>query len=232
MYEHDLHLLHLAVDAGPLTVDVLAVTSKCRGMGRRPQPEIREHLLDACTTYALEHGLPDRMRPLAAAAGTSTRMLVYHFGTRDQLLREVLGRARQRQLEAFGEMLRLRADEPYLDTLARAWNRMTGAEGRPYLRMFDQIHIAQLRDSSGRPLWPDFRRIATTDWLATLEQGLASLHRPELATVVLATLRGLLMDLHATGDTARTARAWRDFLDAIRSSLPRRSLRPGSKEPE
>src|SRR5690242_3384984 len=120
-------------------------------MGRRPQPEIRAHLLDACTTYALEHGLPDRMGPLAAAAGTSTRMLVYHFGTRDQLFREVLGCARKRQLDAFGQMLRPRPGEPYLDTLARAWDQMTGPEGRPYLRMFDRLHIAQLRDSAGRP---------------------------------------------------------------------------------
>jgi AcrR family transcriptional regulator len=186
-------------------------------MGRRPQPEIRERLLDACTSYALESGLPDRMGPLAAAAGTSTRMLVYHFGTRDQLLREVLRRARQRQLEAFGQMLRPRPDEPYVDTLARAWEQITGPEGRPYLRMFNQLHIAQLRDSAGRPLWPDFSRIATTDWLGPLQEGLSSMHRPELATLVLATLRGLLMDLDATGDTARTARAWRDLLDAIGS---------------
>jgi AcrR family transcriptional regulator len=184
-------------------------------MGRRPQPEIRERLLDVCTTYALEHGLPDRMGPLADAAGTSTRMLVYHFGTRDRLLREVLGRARQRQLEAFGEMLRPRPDEPYLDTLAGVWERMTGPEGRPYLRMFDQLHIARLHDSAGRPLWPDFRHVATTDWLGPLEEGLASLQRPELATVVLAVLRGLLMDLDATGDASRTGRAWRDFLATI-----------------
>jgi len=81
--------------------------------------------------------------------------------------------------------------------------------------MFDQIHIVPLRDSAGRPLWPDLRRVATTDWLGPLEEGLASLHRPELATLVLATLRGLLMDLDATGDEARTAGAWRDFLDAL-----------------
>jgi hypothetical protein len=86
--------------------------------------------------------------------------------------------------------------------------------------MFNQLHIAQLRDSAGRPLWPDFRRIATTDWLGPLEQGLASLHRPELATVVLATLGGLLMDLDATGDAARTARAWRHLLDAIGTRPP------------
>src|SRR4051794_689697 len=118
MHEHNPHRFHLHPrHRTSLTVDVLAVTSNLRDMGRHPQPEIREHLLDACTSYALERGLPDRMGPLAVAAGTSTRMLVYHFGTRDVLLREVLGRARQRQLEAFGQMLRLRPNEPYLDTL-------------------------------------------------------------------------------------------------------------------
>ena len=56
---------------------------------------------------------------------------------------------------------------------------------------------------------------ATTDWLAPLEEGMRSLGRPELATVVLAVIRGLLMDLDATGDAARTDRAFHDFLATI-----------------
>ena len=182
-------------------------------MGRRHQPQIRLRLLDACTDHALEHGLPDRLAPLAAAAGTSTRMLIYHFGTRDGLLREVLGRARQRQVEAFTELLRVRPDEPYPVTLRRAWSVIAGPDGRPYLRMFGRLH-----DTAGEPLWPGFRRSATTDWLAPLEDGMRSLGRPELATVVLAVIRGLLMDLDATGDTARTDRAFHDFLTTIPSA--------------
>lgn len=179
-------------------------------MGRRPQPDIRERLLDACVGHALTHGLPDRLEPLAAAAGTSARMLIYHFGTRDALLRAVLGRARQRQLDAFGDLLQVRADEPYTATLGRAWSKITGLDGQPYLRMF-----GQLPDSAVHRLWPGFRRTATTDWLEPLEAGMRSLGRPELATLVLAVIRGLLMDLDATGDTARTGRAFRDFLAVL-----------------
>ena len=62
-----------------------------------------------------------------------------------------------------------------------------------------------------------FRRTATTDWLAPLEEGMRSLGRPELATVVLAVIRGLLMDLDATGDTPRTDLAFHDFLATIDS---------------
>jgi AcrR family transcriptional regulator len=179
-------------------------------MGRQRQPEIKERLLDACTDYALEHGLPDRLEPLTAAAGVSARMLIYHFGTRDALLRVVLGRARERQLSTFGDLLRVRTDELYTTTLANAWTSMTGPDGQPYLRMF-----GRLRESAEQQWWPDFRRTATTDWLIPLEDGLRSIGRPELATLVLAVIRGLLMDLDATGDTARTNRAWRNFLDSI-----------------
>jgi len=179
-------------------------------MGRRPQPQIRQRLLDVCTDHALEHGLPDRLGPLATAAGTSNRMLIYHFGTRDGLLREILVQARRRQVEAFTDLIRLRPGEPYGATLARAWSAISGPQGAPYLRLFGRLH-----DSAGEPLWPGFRRTATTDWLEPLEDGMRSLGRPELATVVLAVIRGLLMDLDATGDAARTDRAFTDFLATI-----------------
>ncbi|WNI17221.1 TetR/AcrR family transcriptional regulator [Actinacidiphila sp. ITFR-21] len=146
----------------------------------------------------------------AGAAGASARMLVYHFGTRDALLRAVLGRARQRQLDLFNDLLRVRPGEPYTATLGHAWTSITGPDGQPYLRMF-----GRLRESAEQQLWPDFRRTATTGWLGPLEEGLRSIGRPDLATLVLAVIRGLLMDLDATGDTARTDRAFRDFLGSI-----------------
>lgn len=176
-------------------------------MGRHRQPEIADRLLDACTDYALEFGLPDKLLPLAEATGTSARMLLYHFQTRDELLRAILRRARRRQLDSFGELLRARDEEPYTATLARAWSAMSGPSGQPYLRMF-----TQLRESSERSLWPGFRELSTTDWLEPLETGLASIGRTESATLVLAVLRGLLMDLDSTSDRARVDGAFAEFL--------------------
>jgi hypothetical protein len=75
--------------------------------------------------------------------------------------------------------------------------------------------FGRLRDSAEQQLWPDFRRVATTDWLSPLEAGLRVTGRPELATVVLAVIRGLLMDLDATGDTTRIDQAFQDFLSAL-----------------
>lgn len=179
-------------------------------MGRHRQPEIADRLLDACTDYALEFGLPDKLLPLTQATGVSARMLLYHFETRDKLLRAILRRARRRQLDSFGELLQARPEEPYTVTLARAWAAMSGPNGQPYLRMF-----TQLRESSERSLWPGFREISTTDWLGPLEDGLASLDRTESATLVLAVIRGLLMDLDSTSDRARVDRAFAEFLRAL-----------------
>ena len=180
-------------------------------MGRQKQPEIRDRILDACADHALAHGLPDRLEPLAAASGVSKRMLIYHFGTRHGLLRSTLERARQRQREYFGSLLQARPEEPYLVTLRRAWRSMTGPEGQPFLQMFGRLH--DLSD-----LWPGFRREATTDWLEPLEDGMRSAGHAGLGTLVLAVIRGLIMDIEGTGDVGRAHRAFDDFIAVLEAS--------------
>ncbi len=110
-------------------------------MGRRPQPERRAALLEACTEEVLRQGLPGlTLARLAAAAGTSSRMLLYHFSTRDQLVLEALQEARRRQQEVFGELLAPRPGVPYGTVVAEAWDGITAPELRPYLRLFGQLH--------------------------------------------------------------------------------------------
>jgi len=182
-------------------------------VGRRRQPEIRDRLLDTCTEFVLAHGLPDRLRPLADAAGVSPRMLLYHFTSKDELLRAVLRHARSRQHRDFGELLAPRPGEPYLVTLRRAWPAMTSPRGRGYLDLF-----GRLREDTQQQLWPGFRLQATSDWLTPLGEGMGTLGRPELATVVLAAIRGLIMDLEATGDSARVDQAFADFVGVLETS--------------
>jgi AcrR family transcriptional regulator len=184
-------------------------------VGRQQQPEIAEQLLDRCTDHALEYGLPDRLQPFVDATGTSSRMLLYHFGTKDDLLRAVLRRARRRQLDSFGALLRVVPGEEYTTTLARAWMTMTGPDGQPFLRMF-----GQLREQREHSLWPGFRRLATTDWLAQLDAGLATIGRPGSSTLVLAVIRGLILDLDATSDVSRADRAFHELLRSLSPDTP------------
>ena len=57
----------------------------------------RDDLLDQVTDHVLEHGLIGlTLRPVAAAIGTSDRMLIYHFDNRDALVSDVVARATER----------------------------------------------------------------------------------------------------------------------------------------
>ncbi len=63
-------------------------------------PSRRAGLADAATDYALEHGLIGlSLRPLAAAVGTSDRMLLYHFTDKDDLVASVLRVSTDRSVE-------------------------------------------------------------------------------------------------------------------------------------
>ena len=75
--------------------------------------------------------------------------------------------------------------------------------------------FGRLRETRRTAAVARLRRVEATDWLSPLEDGLRGSGRPEPATLVLAVIRGLLMDLDATGDTARTDRAFDDFIGAL-----------------
>src|SRR2546430_12050912 len=76
-------------------------------VGRPPDPDRRAATLARAADYVLEHGLADlSLRPLAAALGTSTRMLLYDFGSKERLIAAVLAEARRREAALLAEQRR------------------------------------------------------------------------------------------------------------------------------
>ena len=66
-------------------------------------------LLESLIGYLVRRGIADlSLRPMAAAVGTSARLLIFHFGSKEQLLLEVLGELQSRLQHSLGELL----DEP------------------------------------------------------------------------------------------------------------------------
>ena len=73
----------------------------------------RAYLLEASYRYVLEHGLTDlSLRPLAQAVGSSPRVLLFLFGSKDELIRELLARARRDELELIERVAASRAGSP------------------------------------------------------------------------------------------------------------------------
>src|SRR4051795_11644584 len=85
----------------------------------------RERLLAAAMEHVAEHGVGNlSLRGLAAALGTSHRTLIYHFGSREGLLIEVIRTVEEQQRAALAAMLLEGDDAPPAETMRRMWRRL------------------------------------------------------------------------------------------------------------
>ena len=95
-------------------------------MGRRPEPAIRGALRERAIDYVTQHGFASvSLRPMAKKLRTSARMLVYHFGSREGLMREVLMGIREREDATIQNWFQKRQRPPTMpDFLRWYWRRM------------------------------------------------------------------------------------------------------------
>ncbi len=174
--------------------------------GRREEtaPSARDRLLDAVIQHFTTEGLADQsLRRIAEAIGSSHRMLLYHFGSKDGLLLEVVREVEARtqvRLAAFGEDAIGRTDE----LIRRMWAYLADPALGDFERLFFALYGRALQgDESIRPLLHD----DIEHWLDTNVTLSTPLGVPEdvartHARLGLAVTRGLLLDLLATGDRA------------------------------
>jgi AcrR family transcriptional regulator len=185
----------------------------------------RAALLERVVDYVLEHGLADlSLRPLAAAVGSSPRILLYYFASKEALVTEILSTARIRQQRRF-EQLRLSPDADSLDTCRAIWSAMSDARFESIYRLFFEVYGMALQ----RPKkFPDFLRGVVHDWLAFIEApkvraGVRRADARRFATVVLAGFRGFLLDLCTTRERSRVNQAVALWLRAIHA-IPDKEL--------
>jgi AcrR family transcriptional regulator len=159
----------------------------------------RTALLDRCLAFLQENGFSQlSLREIAAGVGTSHRMLIYHFGTREGLLAEVVARNEAEQRAALAD-LATQMDDPY--EAGRAfWRRVSDPALAPAERLFFEVYAQALY---GRSWTESFRASVIVAWEAPLVELFSSLGHDDAATrarLSLAAARGLLLDLLITGD--------------------------------
>ena len=176
----------------------------------------RERLLAATIAYVARHGLADRsLRTLAEGIGTSHRMLIYHFGSKEGLLAEVVAAVEANQREILAELGR--SDLPPGVALRAFWADVASPEKREHVRLFFELVAQALQ---GRPGTERLRETLVEPWIEAgaalgVEQGLSPEQARAQARLGMAVTRGLLIDLLATGDRAGVDAAMDAFLDAF-----------------
>jgi AcrR family transcriptional regulator len=163
----------------------------------------REELLELAYAYVLRHGLAGMsLRPLAEAIGSSPRVLLYLFGSKDGLVRALLGRSRAEELALLAQV-RATGGGP-AEAVERLWEWLAGPQRRDLLRLWVEGYARSLVEPDGP--WAGFAAQGVQDWIDVLGEILGPDEDP---TAVLAMLRGALLDVLATGDVERTSAAVR-----------------------
>jgi AcrR family transcriptional regulator len=172
--------------------------------------QARDRLLAAAVDQAMRDGIADlSLRELAAAIGTSHRMLLYHFGSREGLMNAVVRTVEGAQRAAVSEW------GISLFTARRLWQHFSDPQLWPAERLFFELYAHALL---GRPGTEGFLDSAIEPWVAALtpaiaqEAGLDGKTARAEARLAVAVTRGLLLDLLATGDHDGVTEAFERYL--------------------
>jgi AcrR family transcriptional regulator len=164
----------------------------------------RDQLLSDCLAYFLRHGVAGlSLRPLAAAVGTSARMLLHYFGSKEALIAEVMEQVQARLQRSFRELLA--PSGRGLNPLLKFWRVLSNKTNRPFLRLLFEVQMLALQNPRR------YRRYLTkssVSWRHLIERALPRKGRSAAtATLYNAVVDGLLLELLSTGDLRRTSRA-------------------------
>jgi AcrR family transcriptional regulator len=175
----------------------------------------RQRLLDRALDHVAANGIGDTsLRALAAALGTSHRMLIHHFGSKEGLWVEIAKTVERRERALLSEMLRDSRERP-AGALREWWRHISDRSLWPNERLFFELYGQALQ---GRPHAVALLDGVVDTWVdAIAEVGAAWGMPPDMARaharLGVAISRGLLLDLLATGDTAGVDGAMEAFID-------------------
>ena len=174
----------------------------------------RDALLQRAIEHFAAHGIGDTsLRALAEAIGTSHRMLIYHFGSREGLLAAVVDAVEQGARETLTRMVdEARTDHDPLDAGLRYWRFVTD-EALVYGPLFFELSSHAML---GLPHAVELRSRLVTTWLDALtamwrSRGVPARQARTQARLDLAVARGLLHDLLLTGDRLGVDAAMRRY---------------------
>jgi AcrR family transcriptional regulator len=192
----------------------------------------RRQLLDAAVAHAADHGVSDlSLRQLASALGTSHRMLIYHFGSKEGLLTEIVRTVEARQRARLAALVAT-GDLSSQESLAQLWEHFADEALWPLERLFFEVYAHALQ---GRPHAQGLLEEAVDTWVDPITdllvaQGTPPTHARDDARLMLAVTRGLLLDLLATEDRAGVDAAMHRFAALVRPPAePRTNERTPTK---
>ena len=181
----------------------------------REAPSPRDRLLDAAVAYAEDHGLSElTLRELAAAIGTSHRMLIYHFGAKEGLQVAIVRAVEEAQRAMLHDLTADPTVGP-AETIRIMWRRFADSKRWPQERLFFEVYGQALQ---GRPGTDGFLDGIIDSWVdvsteSAVRAGVVEAAARADARLGVAVMRGLLLDLLATRDRPAVDEAFERYVE-------------------
>jgi AcrR family transcriptional regulator len=173
----------------------------------------REMIIVQLSQHLLAEGMQkSSLRTLAAAAGTSDRMLLHYFDNKEEMLTESLQRVAD-QLKAILDSARPDA-MPYQDLIPFLATIIQGSEVHAFMRLW--LELAALASGGEEPYLSISNRICE-DFLSWIHQALIvedEGQREAIACLVLSTIEGFVI-LKAVGASNRITMALTGLAETI-----------------
>ena len=179
-------------------------------MSQPPEETERTRLLRLSADHILAHGVAGlSLRGIGKAVGSNNRMLLYYFGSKEELIAAALTEAGGRfpLLERIFELLDDR-DQPLRTRLEAAWELLSADENLPFHRVFFEV-LGLAGYQRGR--FDAFLDAVATNWrgrvaTALRAEGVPADQADDLARELVSLWRGLQLDLLTAGDRMATLR--------------------------
>ena len=170
----------------------------------------REELISKSLDYFLRQGVAGlSLRPLAEEIGTSARMVVYHFGSKDGLITAVMDEVQTRIQESFAGIVAGTEKKPAAHAMSAFWAWMIDASHIRYIQLLLEVQVLAIQNPAK---YARYMQRTSSSWLNIIEPSLpSSKEKRAVATLCAAVMDGLLIEYLSTGDRRRTTKALKVF---------------------
>ncbi|WP_349897483.1 TetR/AcrR family transcriptional regulator [Parafrigoribacterium soli] len=196
-------------------------------MARTPDPERRPALLEQIVEHLLDQPLATlSFRSLASALGVSTYTLVYQFGSRAELLHEIVRAITTRQNVVVESVAAETGDlAAHLRNLRESWEWFLQPRNRQLQRLEFEASMLEAQDPGEDPITPKVFQLWHSAGLdALLAMGIPAADADVEARVITNTMYGLQHDLIVNRDELAATRAFervlRSYSERIRALVP------------
>jgi AcrR family transcriptional regulator len=185
---------------GPATDGSLRRPGYRRSAGSPRGEARRRELLDRVTDDLAVNGLVDfSLRRAARAAGTTHKVLLYHFDGADDLLRQAIWQLRERRIGNALAAIAARPEQTLAERVRAVWTTLLSEESRVLdqaigLMMYDSARYAELGRGASQQYLPALLSICPERW--------PDERKVEVAELILAAARGFLIDRLTSGRDA------------------------------